>query len=150
MLQRLWVWGGQRPTFECSPLDPPLIWLHLVGQNMIGWCFSQHTQNEHTSEGRIQDIWKGGGGVQIRSTSKKGGPDGGPILGPMLKSLHRGTKGGSRPPPPWIRPCFYSHTTGYVLQNLMSWDLGHDVNFLGLLHNIDLYPQYQESTHGQL
>ena len=37
---------------------------------------------------------KGGGGVQIRSTSKKG-----------LKSLHRGTRGGGvRPPPPlWIR-----------------------------------------------
>ena len=45
-----------------------------------------------------------GGGVQIRSTSKKGGADGGPILGPMLTSLHRGTKGGVRtpwtPPPP--------------------------------------------------
>ena len=44
------------------------------------------------------------GGVQIRSTSKKGGPDGGPILGPMLKSLHHGTKGGGPdpldPPPP--------------------------------------------------
>ena len=26
---------------------------------------------------------------------KGGGADGGPILGPMLKSLHRGTKGGS-------------------------------------------------------
>ena len=41
------------------------------------------------------------GGVQIRSTSKKGGPDGGQILGPMLKSLHRGTKrgGGVRTPP---------------------------------------------------
>ena len=39
-------------------------------------------------------------GVQIRSTSKKGGPDGGPILGPMLKSLHRGTKGGVMDPPP--------------------------------------------------
>ena len=34
------------------------------------------------------------GGAQIRSTIKRGGPDGGPILGPMLKSLHRGTKGG--------------------------------------------------------
>ena len=47
-----------------------------------------------------------GGGVQIRSTSKKGGPDGGPILGPMLKSLHRGTKGGGGDPldPPRIRP----------------------------------------------
>ena len=44
-------------------------------------------------------------GVQIRSTSKKGGPDGGPILGPMLKSLHRGTKGGVLTPwtPPWSR-----------------------------------------------
>ena len=38
------------------------------------------------------------GGVQIRSTSKKGGPDGGPILGLMLKSLHRGTKGGGPDP----------------------------------------------------
>ena len=46
-----------------------------------------------------------GGGVQIWSTNKKGGGGGrrGPILGPMLKRLHRGTKGGSRlpghPPP---------------------------------------------------
>ena len=34
-------------------------------------------------------------GVHLRSTSKKGGP----TLGPMLKNLHRGPKGGgSRPP----------------------------------------------------
>ena len=42
-----------------------------------------------------------GGGVQIRSIqAKEGGADGGPILGPMLKSLHRGTKGGGGPDPP--------------------------------------------------
>ena len=51
------------------------------------------------------------GGVHLRSTSKKrgGGPRGGPALGPMLKSLHRGPKGGGPdpldPPPPWIRYC---------------------------------------------
>ena len=36
---------------------------------------------------------------------------GGPTLGPMLKSLHRGPKGGGPdpldPPPPWIRHCYY-------------------------------------------
>ena len=37
----------------------------------------------------------------IRSTSKKkGGPEGGPTLGLMLKSLQRRQKGGSGPPPP--------------------------------------------------
>ena len=47
------------------------------------------------------------GGVQIRSIpAKKGLPDGGPILGPMLKSLHRGTKGGGPDPldPPPLDP----------------------------------------------
>ena len=46
-----------------------------------------------------------GGGVHLRSTSKKGGGSkrGGPTLGPMLKRLHRGPKGGGGPgplPPP--------------------------------------------------
>ena len=48
-----------------------------------------------------------GGGVQIRSTSKKGGPDGGPILGPMLKSLHRGTKEGALDSTPLDPPLQY-------------------------------------------
>ena len=43
-------------------------------------------------------------GVHLRSTSKKkgggGGPRGGLTLGPMLKSLHRGPKGGAGPPAP--------------------------------------------------
>ena len=44
---------------------------------------------------------KGGGGVHLRSTSKKGGGSRrGPILGPMLKSLHSGQKGGIRTPSP--------------------------------------------------
>ena len=34
------------------------------------------------------------------SPSKRGGPGGGPTLGPMLKSLHRGPKRGIRTPPP--------------------------------------------------
>ena len=38
-------------------------------------------------------------GVHLRSTSRKGG---GPTLGPMLKSLHRGPKGGVRTP--WTPP----------------------------------------------
>ena len=39
---------------------------------------------------------KGGGSRLGLQAKKKGGgrPDGGPILGPMLKSAHRGTKGG--------------------------------------------------------
>ena len=49
-------------------------------------------------------IFEGEGG-QIRSTSKRGGgPDGGPILGPMLKSLHRGTKWGGGVLTPWTPP----------------------------------------------
>ena len=44
-------------------------------------------------QGRIQDFLKGGG-VQIRSSSKKGGPDGGPILGPMLKAYIVAQRGG--------------------------------------------------------
>ena len=37
--------------------------------------------------------------VHLRSTSKrKGGSGGGPTLGPMLKSLHRGLKGGGADP----------------------------------------------------
>ena len=42
---------------------------------------------------------KGGGGSRLGLQAKKGGPDGGPILGPMLKSLHRATKGGGGPDP---------------------------------------------------
>ena len=43
-----------------------------------------------------------GGVSRLGLPAKKGGLDGGPILGPMLKSLHRDTKGGPDPldPPP--------------------------------------------------
>ena len=44
-------------------------------------------------------------GVHLRSTSKKGGPGGGPILGPMFKSLHSGPK---RADPPM--GCFTNFT----------------------------------------
>ena len=43
-------------------------------------------------------IFERGGGSRLGLQAKKGG--GGPILGPMLKSLHRGTKGGVQTPPP--------------------------------------------------
>ena len=51
-------------------------------------------------------IFQKGGGVHLRSTSKKKGrgPGGGPTLGPMLKSLHSGQKGGSGPPGPPLDP----------------------------------------------
>ena len=56
-------------------------------------------------QGRIQDFWKGGGSILgLQAKKGGGGPRGGPTLGPMLKSLHRGPKGGVRtprtPPPP--------------------------------------------------
>ena len=46
------------------------------------------------------------GGVHLRSTRKKGGggPRGGPTLGLMLKSLHRGPKGGGGAGPPGPPP----------------------------------------------
>ena len=43
----------------------------------------------------------GGGGVRLRSTSKKRGSRRGPTLGPMLESLQHGPKkGGADPLPP--------------------------------------------------
>ena len=48
------------------------------------------------------------GGSILGLQAKKGGPGGGPILGPMLKSLHSGPKRGVRtlwtPPPPLDPP----------------------------------------------
>ena len=56
-------------------------------------------------------IFERGGGSRLGLQAKKGGgaDGGGPILGPMLKSLHRGTKGGGvqtpwTPPPPGSAP----------------------------------------------
>ena len=40
------------------------------------------------------------GGSILGLQAKKEGPGGGPILGPMLKSLHSGPKRGSGPPGP--------------------------------------------------
>ena len=46
-------------------------------------------------------FFKRWGGGHLRSTSKrKGGPRGGPTLGPMLKRLHRGPKWGGESGPP--------------------------------------------------
>ena len=47
------------------------------------------------------------GGSRLGLQAKKGGADGGPILGPMLKSLHRGTKGGVQTP--WTPPPGSAH-----------------------------------------
>ena len=59
-----------------------------------------------TQPGRIQDF-SNGGGVHLRSTTVQaketggGVREGGPILGPMLKSLHSGPeRGGPDPLPP--------------------------------------------------
>ena len=58
---------------------------------------------QRNMQGAYAGILKGGGWVQvIRSHAKRGG--GGPALGPLLKSLHRGSNGARvqtpGPPPP--------------------------------------------------
>ena len=45
-------------------------------------------------------FFKGAGGSILGLQAKKGGPGGGPIVGPMLKNLHSGPKRGVRTPPP--------------------------------------------------
>ena len=80
-----------------------------VANNLI----TINTQLKTWEAGADPGFLKAGGGVKIRSTSKKGGPDGGPILGPMLKSLHRGTKGGRpdhRAKNTWTPPPPHTHT----------------------------------------
>ena len=50
---------------------------------------------------------KAGGGSNLGLHAKKG-VQGGPALDAMVRSLHRGSKGGGgvkTPRPPWIRPC---------------------------------------------
>ena len=71
---------------------------------MIGRVRERQGETGRYRAGADPGFLKRGGGVHLRSTSKKGGPGGGPIVGPMLKSLHRGPKSGTTPPPP-IRPC---------------------------------------------
>ena len=55
----------------------------------------------------MHGILKGGGGSNVLGLHAKGG--GGPAMDPILKSLHRGPKGGPRPPPPGsatvVMPC---------------------------------------------
>ena len=77
------------------------------------------------SRGGPRIFERGGGGVHLRSTSKKGGARGGPTLGPMLKSLHRGPKGGGPDPPPPPDPLLkspqsYSVTTKQLPTSLLS------------------------------
>ena len=69
-----------------------------IGNNIL----LSSAQHINGTQGRMQGVGTGEG-QRTRSPRKKRG--GGPALGPMLKSLHRGPKGGSRtpPPPPWIR-----------------------------------------------
>ena len=45
----------------------------------------------HDSQGRIQDVKKGGGSI-LGLQAKQGDPGGGPTMSPMLKSLQRGPK----------------------------------------------------------
>ena len=53
----------------------------------------------------MQDVWKGGVYTQ------KGGGQGGPALGSMLKPTSWADRGGSRSlDPPWIRTCIFSHS----------------------------------------
>ena len=49
------------------------------------------------SAGTDPGFLKGGGSILGLQAKEGGGPRGGPTLGPMLKSLHRGPKGGGGP-----------------------------------------------------
>ena len=51
----------------------------------------EHSKKVH---GRMQNFLNGGGGILLGFHAK-----GGAALGPMLKSLHRGPKGGGPDPP---------------------------------------------------
>ena len=54
---------------------------------------------------------KGGGGPSYVYKQKRGGPGGGPTLGQMLKSLHRGQKGAPGPPAPLDPPmCMHGYS----------------------------------------
>ena len=76
-------------------------------------------------QGRIQDFWRGGGSILgLKAKKGGGGPRGGPTLGPMLKSLYRGPKGGggSGPPgPPWIHYCYWGVRP---VTHILSFSLG--------------------------
>ena len=82
-------------------------------------AFLRHTQCRGGSR-----IFERGG--SILGLQAKGGARGGPTLGPMLKSLHRGPKGGGIrapwTPPPWIRYCNVTRTncTYVTLQIVMD------------------------------
>ena len=78
-------------------------------------------------------IFERGGGSRLGLQAKKVGPDGGPILGPMLKSLHRGTKGGRTPWGPPLDPLLhYIIYIGYIYfhdANTIFYDLLCPYNF---------------------
>ena len=65
---------------------------------------------------RIFQRGAGGGGVHLRSTSKKRGTRRGPFLGPMLRNLHNGPKGG---PPAWTpTPTGSAHVMSLAVSTL--------------------------------
>ena len=113
------MWGGggastqwKSSGAECVPPD-----IKVVGQLIIGtfsfWCFIDSVHTILTARLPLPQ-WGGGGG----------GPGGGPTLNLMLKSIHRGTKGGggsgpTRPSAGYSRVARY-HLGGIILIVILS------------------------------
>ena len=76
---------GHCPRDVIRPLKNTPTLGHSQGPPPLGHCPRDVIHIPHTHPGSAT-------GIHLRSTSKTGG--GGPTLGPMLKSLHRGPKGG--------------------------------------------------------
>ena len=93
-------WGGG----GSSDPPPPATGLVLLLVLSMMWLYFPNTIQPWADPGFL----KMGGGPSYRFTSKKGGPRGGPTLGPMLKGLDLQRRPKRDPldtPPPRIRPC---------------------------------------------
>ena len=90
----IWVYS------ECMSAIPVLR-AHMTSQSSPGKVCSWNGMGHR---GRSRIFEKGGGGSILSLQQKKGGPGGSPTLGPMLKSLHRGPKGGGGSGPPASPP----------------------------------------------
>ena len=115
-------------TFTSTPPWTLSAWRHPPSENWKGpplLDIHKHTPLGHCPCDVIHRIRHCILGLQ----AKKGG---GPTLGPMLKSLHRGPKGGVRTPPPppgsatgyrgkrRINACYWG---SFCIQHDMSWQL---------------------------
>ena len=106
-----YVWRlCSHPECACTGADPGF----LKGGGV------QHSQAPPPPLDIVRVMWSALRKIEKHNHSWTFTKGGGPTLGPMLKSLHRGPKGGgSGPPgpPPWIRhycTCMYMYVTMYI------------------------------------